>query len=193
MPFNISKLSDQTLSKEKCYFLDANVWVFTLGAISSPNKKELIYIDFAENLLLNEFQIWSHSLVFSEVFNALIRNSFSDFKNQLLTKETNPRERIGKFTVKRDFRGTPEYHSAFERIKSDVQAYVPNLEFLDKAYDLDFKYISQNYPSNSDFNDYLYYEMAIDKNLTLVTDDGDFSFSDVEILTENQFLLKNSK
>ncbi|WP_339757519.1 hypothetical protein [Algoriphagus aquimarinus] len=195
MAFNISQLSKEKLDDKKQYFLDANIWIFTLGAILSPNKKESIYIEFVDSLLVGGFKIWSHSLVFSEVFNALIRNSFDDYKNQLLANESRSaeRQRIQSLVLKKDFRGTSEYNSAMERIKSDVQSYVPNLEFLDKLYDLDFGYLTKNYSSNSDFNDYLYYEMSLDHSLTIITDDGDFNFSDVEILTENSWLLKNSK
>jgi hypothetical protein len=193
MSLNICQLSKQKLDSNKQYFPDANIWIFTLGAILSPNPKESVYIDFVEDLLSNKSQIWTHSLVFSEVFNALIRNSFDDFKRQLLTKESKPelRKKIESMVLKKDFRGTKEYNSTIERVKSDIQSYVPMLNFLDKSYDLDFGYITKNYPSNSDFNDYMYYEMAIDHSLTIVTDDGDFNFSGIEIFTENQWLLKN--
>lgn len=195
MSFNISQLSKQKLDPKKQYFLDSNVWIFALGAILSPNQKESIYIDFVDELLSSKFQIWTHSLVFSEVFNALIRNSFDDFKRQLLATESNPqaRKKIENMVIKKDFRGTNQYNSTITRIKSDIQSYVLGLNFLDKSYDLDFSYITKNYPSNSDFNDYMYYEMALDHSLTIVTDDGDFNFSDVEIITENQWLLKNSR
>jgi len=195
MALNISQLSKQKLDNKKQYFLDANIWIFALGAILSPNKKESVYIEFVDNLLVGDFKIWTHSLVFSEVFNALIRNSFDDYKNELLANEHRPAERlrIQNLLLKRDFRGTSEYYSALERIKSDIQSYVPNLEFLDKLYDLDFGYLTKNYSSDSDFNDYLYYEMSLDHSLTIITDDGDFNFSEVEILTENHWLLKNSR
>jgi predicted nucleic acid-binding protein len=193
MALNISQLCKQKLDPNKRYFLDANVWIFTLGAILAPTDRETVYIEFVDDLLSGDFQIWTHSLVFSEVFNALLRNSFSDFKRQLLLIESNPNERkkIENYLLKKHFRGTPEYNSTLGRIKSDIQSYVPKLSFLDKSYDLDFGYITKNYPTNSDFNDYLYYEMSLDHSLTIVTDDGDFNFSDVEIYTENQWLLKN--
>jgi hypothetical protein len=35
--------------------------------------------------------------------------------------------------------------------------------------------------------------MALDLGLTVVTDDGDFNFSDIEILTENSWLIRNSQ
>lgn len=195
MALNIAKLSDHKLDSSKKYFLDANVWVFTLGAIVNPSPKETAYLSFAENLLQNQVKIQTHTLVFSEVFNAVMRNAFDDFKSQLKAKALDDAERkkIEGFSLKKHFRGTTEYQTALERIKSDVQAYIPSLEFLDKSYDLDFEYISKSLTTSSDFNDYLYYEMALDLGLTIITDDGDFNFSGIEILTENPWLLKNSK
>lgn len=194
MSLNISKLSNHPLDGRKRYFLDANVWVFTLGAIFNPTPRETAYLSFSENLLQNEVKIQAHTLVFSEVFNALLRNAFDDFKRQLKAKASNDSERkkIEEYSLKKHFRGTPEYQTTLERIKSDVQAYIPCLEFLDRSYDLDFEYISKSLNASSDFNDYLYYEMALDLGLTIVTDDGDFNFSGIEILTENPWLLKNS-
>lgn len=195
MALNISQLSVQELDAKKKYFLDANVWIFALGAILAPNKKESVYINFVDSLLLGDHKIWTHSLVFSEVLNALIRNSFDDYKNELLAKESNPsqRDKISKLSLKKDFRNTPQYYNTLERVKSDIQSYITNLEFLDKTYDIDFEYLVKNYPSNSDFNDYVYYEMSMDNKLTVVTDDGDFNFSDLEIYTENRWLLENSR
>lgn len=195
MALNISQLSRKKLDSKKQYFLDSNVWIFALGAILSPNKKESVYIEFVDNLLVSDFKIWTHSLVFSEVCNALIRNSFDDYKNELLAHENRSieRDKINKLGLKKDFRGSSEYNSTLERIRSDIQSYIPNLMFLDKLFDIDFGYLIKNYPSNSDFNDYLYYEMALEHSLTIITDDGDFNYSDVEIFTENHWLLKNSR
>ena len=152
-------------------------------------------MSFAENLLQNEIKIPTHTLIFSEVFNALLRNAFEDFKSQLKanTLDEVERKKIDGYNLKKHFRGTQEYQTTLERIKSDIQAYIPSLEFLDKSYDLDFEYISKSLTTSSDFNDYLYYEMALDLGLTIVTDDGDFNFSGIEILTESYWLLKNSK
>ncbi|WBL42305.1 hypothetical protein PBT90_16335 [Algoriphagus halophytocola] len=195
MALNISQLSNQKLDPKKQYFLDANVWIFSLGAIFSPNKKESVYINFVDKLLAGGHKIWTHSLVFSEVLNALIRNSFDDYKNELLARESDSSERdkILKLSLKKNFRNTTQYYNTLERVKSDIESYIPNLVFLDKLYDFNFEYLSKNYPSNSDFNDYIYYEMSLDHSLTIITDDGDFDFSDIEIFTENQWLLKNSR
>ncbi|TDQ16897.1 PIN domain-containing protein [Algoriphagus boseongensis] len=195
MSLRISRLSNHKLDGSRKYFLDSNVWIFTLGAIVNPNPRETAYLSFAENLLQHEIKIQTHTLVFSEVFNALLRNAFDDFKSQLKANALDEaaRKKIEGYSLKKHFRGTTEYQTALERIKSDVQAYIPSLEFLDKSYDLDFEYISKSLTASSDFNDYLYYEMALDLGLTIVTDDGDFNFSGIEILTENHWSLKNSQ
>jgi hypothetical protein len=92
---------------------------------------------------------------------------------------------------KKDFRGNNEYNLAFERFQSDISAYLPYIHILDTEYDFDLSYLIKNLPVSSDFNDYLYYEMAVDLNLTIVTDDRDFNYSGIEILTESPNLLKS--
>lgn len=189
MSLRISKLSNHKLDGSRKYFLDANVWIFALGNPPSPKTPGEEYIQFIDTLLESETQIYSHSILISEVFNALMRINFQDY---LKTEQY----RTGKkplIDFKRDFRGKVEYLNALNRFKSDIQAYLPNIKLIDNQLNFDPEYLVKNIPSTSDFNDYLFYEMALDQKLTIVTDDGDFNFSDIEILTENNWLLKNSK
>lgn len=188
MPKGIFLLSDETsaLSSEKKYFLDANVWIFALGNPPGSNSNFQAYLDFLDKLLENKFKIFSHTILISEVFNALMRISFEEFKNvEQIRTGTKP-----KLDFKRDFRGSNEYNLAFERFQSDINAYLPCIHILDTEYDFDLNYLIKNLPVSSDFNDYLYYEMALDLNLTIVTDDRDFNYTGIEILTENRALLK---
>jgi predicted nucleic acid-binding protein len=186
MPSGIFRLTKEKASSGKHYFLDANVWIFALGNPSS-NSKGQEYIDFLDSLLEKEFKIYSHTILISEVFNALMRINFKDFVH---TEEL----RIGKsqkLDFKRDFRQTEEYFQAFSRFQSDIEAYIPFLQMLDKEYNYEMSYLIKNLPPNSDFNDYLYYEMALDLGLTIVTDDSDFNYGGIEILTENPKLLRS--
>ena len=188
MSVSISRLSDHRLDKEKKYFLDANVWIFALGNPPSPKTPGEEYIKFLDTLLESGIEIYAHSILISEIFNALMRINFQDY----LKSE---HHRTGKKPIldfKKDFRGRSEYLDALSRFKSDIQAYSSNIQLIDNQLDFDPDYLIKNIPSSSDFNDYLFYEMALDQNLTIVTDDGDFNFSGIEILTQNPWLLKNS-
>ncbi|OOG76496.1 PIN domain-containing protein [Algoriphagus sp. A40] len=188
MPTGIFRLTKETASSEKRYFLDANVWIFALGNPPSPNTKGQEYIDFLDSLLGSKMKIYSHTILISEVFNALMRITFKDFTK---SEELRTGKKLN-LDFKKDFRHTKEYLQAFTRFQSDIEAYLPFIHIIDKEYDYEMSYLIKNLPPNSDFNDYLYYEMAVDLGLTIVTDDGDFNYSGVEILTENNTLLKNN-
>jgi predicted nucleic acid-binding protein len=189
MSLNISKLSDHPLDGGRKYFLDANVWIFALGNPPSPNTPGEDYIKFLDRLIESGTPIYSHTILISEVFNALMRINFQDYLNA-------GQYRTGKrpkLDFKRDFRGKAEYLNALSRFKSDIQAYLPSIQLIDKEIEFELGYLTKNIPTSSDFNDYLFYEMALAQNLTVVTDDGDFNFSDIEILTQNNWLIKNSR
>lgn len=189
MSFRIAKLSDHKLDTERKYFLDANVWIFALGSPPSLNTPGEEYIRFLDRLLESGAQVYSHSILISEVFNALMRINFQDY----LKAEQYRTGKKPALDFKRDFRGKGEYLNALSRFKSDIQAYLPNIQLIDSQLNFELEYLVKNIPTSSDFNDYLFYEMALDQKLTIVTDDGDFNFSDIEILTENSWLIRNSK
>lgn len=186
MPAGISRLTEEIASSDKKYFLDANVWIFALGNPPSSNSNGQEYIDFLDSLLASEMKIYSHTILISEVFNALMRITFRDF---VKIKEHQAGKRL-HFDYKKDFRHTEEYLQAFKRFQSDIEAYLPFIHIIDKEYEYEMSYLIKNLPSTSDFNDYLYYEMALDLGLVIVTDDGDFDYEGIEILTENKELLK---
>ncbi len=185
----ISRLSEHKLDESMKYFLDANVWIFALGNPPSPNTPGEEYIKFLDRLIESGTPIYSHTILISEVFNALMRINFQDF----LKTEEYRTGRKPQLDFKKDFRGKTEYLDALSRFKSDIQAYLPSIHLIDKEIEFELGYLVENIPSSSDFNDYLFYEMAISQNLTVVTDDGDFNFSDIEILTQNSWLIKNSR
>ncbi|MBN3583368.1 PIN domain-containing protein [Algoriphagus aestuarii] len=186
MPVGISRLTEEIPSPDKKYFLDANVWIFALGNPSS-NSNGQEYIDFLDNLLANEMEIYSHTILISEVFNALMRITFKDF---VRIKEYQAGKSL-HLDFKKDFRQTEEYLQAFKRFQSDIEAYLPFIRIIDKEYEYEMSYLIKNLPPTSDFNDYLYYEMAVDLGLVIVTDDKDFNYDGIEILTENRALLNN--
>lgn len=191
MAGGIQQLSIHQIDSSKNYFLDSNIWIFALGNIANPNRRESIYIEFIGKLLDKELTIYSHSIVISEVFNAISRINFKNYKNNLPFDPNNrlSSTQIEKLDFKKDYRGTEDYLYNLGLFKSEFEVYANNIKLIDKDLDLDIGYLVKNVDGTSDFNDYLYYEMAIDLGLTIVTDDGDFDYQEIEILTENQSLL----
>ena len=64
-----------------------------------------------------------------------------------------------------------------------------------ECYDDDFcnlnpKEFCKQIGSQADFNDHYYHELFVGKDIPIVTDDGDFIFQDIEIITNNKNLIK---
>ncbi len=195
MAGKIQQLSKHKIEKGEKYFLDSNVWIFALSNITNPTPSESIYMDFMGKMLENGCIFYSHSLVISEVFNAIARINFKNYK-RFLPKDPKNRlsvHQIENLDFKRDYRGSDDYLHNFERFKSEFEIYCHNIHILDREIEIDVAYQVKNIDANSDFNDYLYYEMALDLDLTIITDDGDFNYQEIEILTENQTLLRGIK
>lgn len=193
MAFKFKRVSAEKIDPKKKYFIDANVWMLRLKAPFDVKRHEQAYLDFIDSILSDDkLRIYTHSLVISEVINAYLRVSFDDFKKSLPYDPANTltKEEIDSLSYKLDYRNTSHYDFALQTLKTDFKAYESFLYFLDNEYKVDAPYLINNIPPCSDFNDYFYYEMAVDFGLTIVTNDGDFIYHDVEILTENQKLLR---
>lgn len=193
MAFKFKKVSAEKIDAKKKYFFDANVWMLRLKEPFNLKPHEQAYLDFIDTILSDDkLKVYTHSLVISEVVNAYLRVSFDDYKKNLPfdPKNTLSTQQIASLNFKSHYRNTAHYDFALKTFKTDFKAYETFLHFLDNEYKVDAPYLIRNIPPNSDFNDYFYYEMAIDFALTIVTHDSDFIYHDVEILTENLKLLK---
>jgi predicted nucleic acid-binding protein len=190
MAGRIQRLSIHEVESNRKYFLDSNVWIFALSNILNPNPKESVYIDFIGKLLEKEQVIYSHTLVVAEVFNAIARINFKNFKKNLPFDPNNQlnSQQIDNLDFKKDYRGSEDYMYHLSQFKSEFEIYSKNIKLMDKEIDLDIAYLVKNVDGNSDFNDYFFYELAIDLGLTIVTDDRDFDYKGIDILTENQSL-----
>lgn len=198
MAYDIKNIENAIPESNKQYFFDANVWLIILKPSIDLKPYEKNYVTFADKLFdwqeANPPKVVINSLVISEVINAYLRNQFDVWKAEIIRKtpENNLKE-AKELQFKKDFRITHEYEQALKECKNDLLAYKEfciNIDNLKEPDDL-WRIIKET-PSNSDFNDYFYYEMALDFKFSIVTNDGDFLFSGVEILSANNKLLKHS-
>ncbi len=68
------------------------------------------------------------------------------------------------------------------------------LHFLDDEFNaLEPLKLLANLTDKYDFNDFYYYNLLKNKNITVVTDDGDFKFKDIEIVTYRYELINLNK
>lgn len=192
MPSGIYQLSMHRHSPDKKYFLDANVWLLNLKEPFDLKPWEKAYIDFFQQLLSQETTIYTHSMVTSEIFNAYMRSSFDKYKQDL---KNDPREEmsakeIDRLDFKKFYRETENYSFYLNLFKDDFLSYAEQLHYLDNESGVNGKYLIKNLSPNTDFNDFFYSELALDHGLTIITNDSDFIFHGIEVLTEQRRLLR---
>jgi predicted nucleic acid-binding protein len=185
MPYSINPLNQSFPEEGKKYLLDANVWKFILSLPQNLTAEELVYVNFFDaiiNLSSNPLckdkpSIYINGLIISEVYNAHMRSHW-DAYNLTIANDI-------KF---KDYRSTEDFKKNLSNIKSDFKAYLPYLEIgIDLVHSPDK--ILFEIPSFSDFNDHYYFKIAQSNGFTIITNDGDFKYSDIDILTMRPQLL----
>lgn len=196
---DIRKTSPQ---KGKSYFLDANVWLMLIQGKEKIKPYERAYIDFFEKLikLIEESKkedkpkIIVNSLLISETFNAFLRAEFKAYKESEKHRPSNKKsnQEIDKLSFKKDFRPLTEYTEAREDFTANMMAYWEYITWLkEEEAKVDLYYLIENLSGNIDFNDFYYYEVCLENDYFLVTNDGDFQVDGISILTCNNQILRN--
>lgn len=179
------------------YFLDANIWLILIQPSIEIKDYQKIYIRFIEQILnwkgKNSPKIVINSLVVSEVINAYLRSRFEIWKqNTIQMAKTEPEKMEEKeLNFKLHYRIDPEYKIYLDNVKDELLSRKEFCIILDNTEEEnDIWRIIKELDSSADFNDNFYAEMAIDKNYTIITNDADFIFPHIPILTANNKLLK---
>ena len=201
--YNIKKVTDYEAAQRERYFIDANVWIAVLKGVASlqPSNYEMPYVEFFDSIIqLNlledrrglkalkkqgKFQpkIVMTSMLMSEIFNAYMRN--------VAMKLYYSKEELKRNDYKRNYRNTPDHDKQLKRLKDEFLAFYDYMEIKDDEFSKnDPKLICSQLKSDSDFNDQYYYYLLTDSNIPIVTGDRDFIFQDIEIITNNNELLK---
>ena len=195
------------------YFFDSNSWIAQLRSLSlTPQSNDLPYLNFFEDMIeLNETddsknrvklvkpKIIVTSLLVSEIFNAYMRQVAMKvyYTNEGLKMGLNKDAAESdwrRYDFKKHYRGTENYRSQLRKLKSDFLAYLSYMEFRDDGFKaLDPKTVIQSISDSTDFNDFLYYYSLVDEQIPIVTNDGDFIFQDIPIITANWKLLSVTK
>lgn len=187
MAFHVQNLSDALPEPGRTYLFDTNVWRFVLLAPPSINNYEQSYVDFFQGVFLlatNEKckakpKIFVNPLILSEVFHACMNIHREGFN------ENSPEHLLPK-----DYRKTYHSQTRSKALLSDIEAYKPSFQIASENIDFVSSFFTT--PNFCEYADYLYYVIAKQNNMTLVTMDGDFRFEDVHIISANTNLLKLS-
>jgi len=205
MAYRIRDIAKVEANRYPLYFFDANIWLFILKPLAHASVDEKYYRNFFEEIIELQFapatsrrrkpvrpKIVVTNLLLSEIINAYMRHIsmyiFFRMRNE------DPHQK----SFKRDYRdgiGKENYSKELKRICSDLISYKDYFVIKDDGLcNIDPLYLLQQLPSiNSDFNDFYYYELCYDNKIPIVTDDRDFIFQDLDILTRNRRLLQLKK
>ena len=211
MAYNIIDIRKIDPDSYPRYFIDSNVWIAlleSLGFSSEPRFEP--YLTFFEGIvslnietdpkllkkIRNKPNIIVTSLLLSEIFNGFMRQvamkvyySIEATKNGPLTQEEIEKY-IRKFEFKRDYRKTNDYSEKLGKLKSNFKAYKNYIDFRDDNFtELGPISLVDSISDDADFNDFYYYYSLAPENIPIITDDHDFIFQDIPIITANKRLL----
>jgi len=205
MAYLIHDIENVPPDQFESYFFDANSWIIAikLSYHSQEHPYEKKYADFFDAVinaaslvdpklirkLKHKPNISITSMLMSELINAYMRKIAMRmwFGGGQVYKTKNFKE---DYRLKED----SDYSKQLKILVNDIISYKDFTTVVDD----DFKKIDPftfigNLSNTCDFNDlYYYYRFVELKNTCIVTDDADFLFQDIPIITGNPKLLKHS-
>lgn len=181
---NIIQIVDYSPSEGDKIFFDANIWLTIYG----PSPKHWAQAPCSSlfyELIKNNIDIYTNSLIISEVINSWARLEFNQQRKELGFEPNEFKK----------FRETPE----FLDIAKDISINMEKILRWSKRFDSSLESIDMNnlftkYRSGTyDFNDIIFGEICKANDFIFVTNDQDFCTTDVNILTANKNMFNDSE
>jgi len=172
---NIKHIEDYSPCDGDMVFFDANIWLDIYGPApqhwAQAPCSSLFY-----KLIKNNIDIYTTSLIISEVINSWAR---IEFRQQ--------RKKLGfKTNEFKKFRETNEFQAVAEDISINMEKILRWSNRFDSLESIDIETLISNYGSGTyDFNDLVFREICKANDFILVTNDYDFCTTDINILTAN--------
>jgi len=193
MPFaNITNLKRASVTSAS-YFVDANVWIYSLQKFEDLENWENTYYQFFYDIIDSTLdpkpKILLPTILLSEIINTYLRKfAIPEYK----LENSIPSTTVIDF--KRDYRPTQHYKDSYEKIIDDIHGLHSSITFLDDSNIANNPSLLLNKSIGTfDYNDYLYYslckELTKTERVIMITNDGDFQVNDFEIITSNRTLL----
>jgi predicted nucleic acid-binding protein len=190
---NISCLTNHTQPSSVNYFVDANIWIYAMQDDSLLNRYELLYFNFFYKIIDSELtvkpKILLPVLLFSEIVNSYLRNiALPEYKAEQGIHNS------VSFNFKKDYRFTSHYKNSYKKVCDDIMALRDSIIFIsDNSIIDDPTSLLDSNIGEFDFNDYFYYQLCKEhqkeNKIIILTNDGDFRFSDIPIITLNREIL----
>jgi len=181
---NIKCIGDYSPSDGDKLFFDANIWLAIYGPSpkhwAQPPCSSLFY-----ELIKNNIDIYTNSLIISEVVNSWARLEFNQQRIALDFE-------LNKF---KKFRESPRFLDVAEEISININKILRWSKRFDSSLEsIDMEIIISKYGSGTyDFNDLVFGEICKANDFILVTNDRDFCTTDVNILTANKYMFNYGK
>ena len=169
-------VANHVFRRDEQLFLDANVWLLVHGLHGSRGRRVTTYSSALRRILEAECRIHVDVLVVSEFINRYSR---------LKWRQTGTRKEF------KEFRNSEEFKQVAREVADSVGRVVELCSRVESGFGaLDVKGLFDEYAAGqTDFNDQMIRELCRSRNLTLVTDDGDFGAQGIRVLTANRRLL----
>lgn len=178
---SIHNLSTYVFSKEECVLVDTNIWLYLYPAPSEPSKGYIRYSVAIKNIMTSGAKIFIDYHILSEYINRYLRiewnaqhkknyRNFKDYRNSNIAKPvidgviTNVKRILSFCTLT----ALPADTLCIDNILNTMSL------------------------KNVDFVDAILTDICRTHNLKLLTNDSDFKFGGIEVITSNYSLLQSS-
>ena len=164
---------------------DANIWIFINGYCNPKKIKTDVYSDIYKRIIERDVSVVVTDQIVSEIVNRCIKFEFE------LSCQQNP-ELVGKF---KSYRSSKEFAPAMEGAIDTCYHIINDSKFSCISHEKDhfLSIIDRSGNGLMDINDISLYDFCKKMDYGLVTDDGDFINCDIDIITENTYILNNRK
>ncbi len=177
----ISNVEHYTFSSTDALFFDTNIWLSIYGPVPYLRKRSQKYSSCMRDVLVAGAKINIDSMIISEFINRFSKIEFDRFSGKF----------SGKYNSYKAFRNSKDFKPTAEEISIAVGKILKNCTKCEIEFSvIDMGDLMNEFANGGvDFNDQMLAELCAKQGFTLVTDDGDFKCSQIEILTANPRLL----
>ncbi|MDA3940742.1 MAG: hypothetical protein PF693_15775 [Spirochaetia bacterium] len=172
------------INKGKVFF-DANIWIFIYCEIANTNKTKVNkYSKVFKTLIKAKNPIVIDLTIISEFVNRYLRIAY----NNHIHKNKLPKT----FDYKRKYRKTSDFNEAWENVCNIVNYKIlPYTEIINFEYDRkSLAALLDSANLDTDFNDNHIMNLCLKNKMYLLTDDGDFKKSGINIISANNIYWK---
>lgn len=173
----------------KDIFLDTNIWIYLFGSFS--NSQDFIVKKYSwafKYLVQSNNKLYTDVTVLSEFINRYQRHKFGIYKVNNNKRST--------FDFKKDYKKTSDFKEHLQLVSSIVKNKILKwASAADPNYEnKDIEELINNFEDRAiDFNDLHIEKLCKMKKLILLTHDGDYADSSIDIISGNPKLLVGRK